>query len=235
VEFQTMFYGGLGGAILSLIISIIVYIKLNISEVIEDLTGFSFHKWVKKQRGRSRSKQEQNNKPITREIQPRRDVEMEVAGSGSVDATEILDEEVPSSISIDSTELLGVEVSSSVSADSTELLGTEIPSSVNDDSTEQLEAEVPPSVNVDATELLESKVTTLDVADATELLAKAESDETELLLGDDAETKLLSIGIDETMLLNEGMEETTVLTAPVSDSKFLKERDVVIVHTKATI
>ncbi|WHY76952.1 hypothetical protein QNH20_23150 [Neobacillus sp. WH10] len=215
MDYQTIFYGGLAGSILSLIISIVVFIKLNISEVIEDLTGFSFHKWVKKQRGRSRSKQEQNNKPITREIQPRRDVEMEVAASSSVDSTELLDAEVPSSVSIDSTELLG----------------TEIPSSINDDSIEQLEAVVPSSVNIVATELLEEKIT----ADATELLAKADSDETELLSGDAVETELLSTGIDETELLNEGMEETTVLTAPVSDSKFIKERDVVIVHTNATI
>ena len=215
MDYQTIFYGGLAGAILSLIISIIVFIKLNISEVIEDLTGFSFHKWAKKQQGRSRSKQEQNNKPITREIQPRRDVEMEVAASGSVDETALLDAEVLSSVSIDSTELLGTEFSSSI----------------NEDSTEQLDAEVPSSVNVDATELLEEKIT----ADVTELLAKADLDETELLSGDAAETELLSIGVDETVLLNEGMAETTVLTAPVADSKFIKERDVVIVHTNATI
>ncbi|QCJ44165.1 hypothetical protein FAY30_20895 [Bacillus sp. S3] len=202
MEYQTIFYGGLAGAILSLIFSIILYIKLNISEVIEDLTGFSFHKWAKKLQGHSRSKQVQHNKPITREIQPRRDVELEVAVSGSVAATELLTAEEASAASVDSTELLGVE---SGTSDSTELLGVEPTTS-------------------DSTELLEVK------------FGAGEQDETELLAEHAAATELLSAETgDETVLLNDVLEETTVLTGPASDSKFLKELDVVIVQTNDTI
>ncbi|MBO0961670.1 hypothetical protein J1P26_18355 [Neobacillus sp. MM2021_6] len=170
MNFQLMFYGGIAGAILSLILSIIVFIKMNISEVFEDLTGFNIHKWAKKWQQRRRSRQEQFNKPITREIQPRRDVELEVAvtGTGS-------------------------------DGDSTELL--------------------------------------IEAAAPTELLAEAEAaaDETEPLSTDAAATELLFVESDETEWLTEEAEETTVLAESGSTSHFRKERDVVIVHTDATI
>ncbi|WML41265.1 hypothetical protein RCG19_06305 [Neobacillus sp. OS1-2] len=168
MNFQLMFYGGIAGAILSLILSIIVFIKMNISEAFEDLTGFSIHKWAKKWKQRRRSRQEQFNKPITREIQPRRDVELEVAVTGS-------------------------------DGDSTELL--------------------------------------IEAAAPTELLTEAEAaaDETELLATDAAATELLFVGSDETEWLTEEAEETTVLAESGSISHFRKERDVVIVHTDATI
>ena len=183
MNFQLMFYGGIAGAILSLILSIIIFIKWNISEAFEDLTGFSIHKWAKKLQQRRRARQEQFNKPITREIQPRRDVELEaVVTGGNADSTELLTE----------------------AADATELLA---------------------EVAADET----------GAAASTEPLIDAVADETELLSGDAAETELLSVELDETELLNEGAEETTVLSEPVSASYFIKERDVVIVHTDATI
>ncbi|EKN71489.1 hypothetical protein BABA_01270 [Neobacillus bataviensis LMG 21833] len=182
MNFQIMFYGGIAGAILSLILSIIVFIKFNISEAFEDLTGFSIHKWVKKLQQRRRSRQEQFNKPITREIQPRRDVELEAVVTGGADATELL------------AEAAAVETSD---AASTELL--------------------------------------TEAAASTELLAEAAIDETELLASDAAATELLSVESDETELLNEEAEETTILSEPVLTSYFIKERDVVIVHTDATI
>lgn len=92
MEYQVMLYGGVAGAIVSLIITITVYIKLNISEAIEDLTGFRFSKFMKKLAS-SRSKQEQTEKPITNEIKLRRDVGLEVAAASSVEATELLMEE----------------------------------------------------------------------------------------------------------------------------------------------
>src|SRR5690606_6084519 len=51
MEYQIMFYGGLAGAVITLIISIIVYMKLQISQVIEDITGGRFKR--KKANGRS--------------------------------------------------------------------------------------------------------------------------------------------------------------------------------------
>ncbi|MFJ7729568.1 hypothetical protein ACIQXV_26145 [Neobacillus sp. NPDC097160] len=207
MEYQTMFYGGLSGAALSLILAIIVFIKLNISEVFEDVTGFSVRKWVKKLQASSRSKQEQNHKPITREIQPRHDVELEVAVSGSVEATELLEAVDPSSGSVEATELLEAEAPSIGGIESTELLDAK-------------------SSSHETTELLSEADT-----EATELLSK-ESPVTEILTMGNDETELLS---DETELLSEATEETTVLTGPASESQFIKERDVVIVHTNATI
>ncbi|MFK9090267.1 hypothetical protein [Bacillus salipaludis] len=207
MEYQTMFYGGLAGAALSLILAIIVFIKLNISEVFEDVTGFSVRKWVKKLRASSRSKQEQNHKPITSEIQPRHDVELEVAVSGNVEATELLEAVVPSSGEGGAKELLEAEAPTIDGVESTELLDAQ-------------------SSSHETTELLSEAVVV-----ATELLS-TDTPETELLtLGKD-ETELLS---DETELLSEATEETTVLTGPAADSQFIIERDVVIVHTNATI
>lgn len=203
MEYQTLFYGGLAGAILSFIISIVMFIKLNISEVFEDLTGFSFHKWAKRPKGRSRSKLVQNNKPITREIQPRRDVELEIAAPGNVEATE----------------LLAADVSPSGSAEATELL----------------RAEFFPSNSTESTELLFSEEAAAASADTTEHLAAANADETEPLAEDAAETELLSMEIGTTVLLNEEMEETTLLSEPAANSNFMIERDVLIVHTNATI
>ncbi|MFJ5713571.1 hypothetical protein [Neobacillus sp. NPDC093127] len=209
MEYQTIFYGGLAGAILSLIISVILFIKLNISEVIEDLTGFSFHKWVKKLKAHSRSKGEQSVKPITREIQPRRDVELEVAASGEVDATELL-----TAAADDETEFLA-----SADADATELLEAS-----DTDVTEFL-------AEADATELLAAAADTK----VAEFLAAADADETELLEEAAAETELLAIGIEETVLLDVAIEGSSVLTGSASESKFIIERDVVIVHTNAAI
>ncbi|MFF2448941.1 hypothetical protein ACFVSW_17810 [Neobacillus sp. NPDC058068] len=215
MEYQTIFYGGLAGAFLTLMISIFLFLKLNISEVIEDLTGFSFHKWVKKLKGRARSKREQSVKPITREIQPRRDVEMEVAiTTGGVDATELL-----AAADDDETELLAA----APDTDETELLAA----APDTDETELLAA----APDTDETEFLAAAPDT----DETEFLAAADADVTELLADDAAATELLSIENDETVLLDEATEETSVLTGPDSESEFIIERDVVIVHTNATI
>jgi len=207
--YQIMFYVGIAGALLTLIISIIVFIRLNISEVIEDLTGFSLHKWVKKLKAGGRSKQEQKMKPITREIQPRRDVDLEVAVSGSVEATELLEAEGFSFDSSEATELLQAESAATLDADATELL-TE--------------------TDADETGFLPEAD-----EDETELLVEANEDETQLLTEDDSETELLSSEIDETVLLNEEMDETTILSNPPSASIFIIERDVVIVHTNRNI
>jgi len=168
--YQIMFYVGIAGALLTLIISIIVFIRLNISEVIEDLTGFSLHKWVKKLKAGGRSKQEQKMKPITREIQPRRDVDLEVAVSGSVEATELLEAEGFSFDSSEATELL-----TETDADETGFL----PEADEDETELLMEA------NEDETQLL-----TEDDSE-TELLS-SEIDETVLLNEEMDETTILS-------------------------------------------
>lgn len=64
-----MFYGGLAGAVITLIISIIVYMKLQISQVIEDITGGRFKR--KKANGRS-SYETAETKRTTSEIKLRK-------------------------------------------------------------------------------------------------------------------------------------------------------------------
>src|SRR5690606_9293274 len=69
MEYQIMFYGGLAGAVITLIISIIVYMKLQISQVIEDITGGRFKR--KKANGRS-SYETAETKRTTSEIKLRK-------------------------------------------------------------------------------------------------------------------------------------------------------------------
>lgn len=72
MQYQIMFYGGLAGAIITLSISIYVYIKLNISQVIEHLTGFSFRKTSKKWRRNNNQDGAKSEKRTTNEIKIRK-------------------------------------------------------------------------------------------------------------------------------------------------------------------
>ena len=95
MQYQIMFYGGLAGAIITLSISIYIFIKLNITQVIEHLTGFSFRKLSKNMRKNNRQNREVSVKLTTNEIKIRKKVvEQEQAWSGTVAATELLNNEV---------------------------------------------------------------------------------------------------------------------------------------------
>lgn len=95
MQYQIMFYGGLAGAIITLSISIYIFIKLNITQVIEHLTGFSFRKLSKNMRKNYRQNREVSLKLTTNEIKIRKKVvEQEQAWSGTVAATELLNNEV---------------------------------------------------------------------------------------------------------------------------------------------
>ena len=50
MEYQIMLYGGMAGAVITLIISIILYVKMGIAQVVEDLTGISLRKRLHKKR-----------------------------------------------------------------------------------------------------------------------------------------------------------------------------------------
>ena len=60
-----MFYGGMAGAMITLIISIILYVKMGIAQVVEDLTGISLRKRLHKKR---KAQDESNQKRLTKEI-----------------------------------------------------------------------------------------------------------------------------------------------------------------------
>ncbi|MGJ7922736.1 hypothetical protein [Neobacillus sp. LXY-4] len=91
--FQIMFYGGLAGAVITLAISIFVYIKMNITQVIEHLTGVRFHKKNKKQQRVYIRKLNESGKRTTNEIRIRKKVvEQDRAWSEAVAATELMNE-----------------------------------------------------------------------------------------------------------------------------------------------
>lgn len=130
MQYQIMFYGGLAGAVITLSISIYIYIKLNITQVIEHLTGFSFRKLSKNMRknyGQSREVTEKRT--TTNEIKIRKKVvEQEQAWTGGVAATELLKNE-----GVESTALLyddGVEETSLLSEETTLLTLDEAETSI---------------------------------------------------------------------------------------------------------
>lgn len=64
-----MFYGGLAGAVITLIISIIVYMKLQISQVFADITG---NRFMRKKQNNRVSLEAQETKRTTSEIKLRK-------------------------------------------------------------------------------------------------------------------------------------------------------------------
>ncbi|MEH7115080.1 hypothetical protein V7124_22365 [Neobacillus niacini] len=108
MEYQIMFYGGMAGAIITLIISIILYVKMGIAQVVEDLTGISFRKRLHKKR---KAKEESNQKRLTQEIMLKKQYAREAAASQE---TELMS-------SIEETALLGddgyIEETSLLTAD----------------------------------------------------------------------------------------------------------------------
>jgi hypothetical protein len=89
--YQIMFYGGLTGAVIALAVSILVYIKMNITQVIEHLTGFRFRKNSKKSRNNQIKPNNVGEKRTTKEIQIRKKVsEQEQAWAEAVAATELI-------------------------------------------------------------------------------------------------------------------------------------------------
>jgi hypothetical protein len=78
MEYQIMLYGGMAGAVITLIISIILYVKVGIAQVIEDLTGMSLRKRRLK---RQKAQDESNEKRLTNEIMLKRKYPGEAAAS----------------------------------------------------------------------------------------------------------------------------------------------------------
>jgi hypothetical protein len=93
MQYQIMFYGGLAGAIITLSISIYVYIKLNISQVIEHLTGFSLRKTSKKWRRSNNQDGAKSEKRTTNEIKIRKKVvDQDQAWAEALAATELMNQ-----------------------------------------------------------------------------------------------------------------------------------------------
>jgi hypothetical protein len=88
MEYQIMLYGGMAGTIITLIISIILYVKMDIAQVIEDLTGISLRKRLHKKK---KAQDESNEKRLTREIMLKKQYAGESAASQE---TELMSSEI---------------------------------------------------------------------------------------------------------------------------------------------
>lgn len=96
-----MFYGGLAGAVVTLIISVIVYMKLQISQVFADITGNRFKRKKKNDRI---SLEAQETKRTTSEIKLRKK-EVPVAASAEIKDTALMSQELKTSASIKETDM----------------------------------------------------------------------------------------------------------------------------------
>jgi hypothetical protein len=88
MEYQIMLYGGMAGALITLVISIILYVKMGIAQVVEDLTGISLRKRLNKKK---KAQDESNEKRLTREIMLKKQYAGEAAASQE---TELMSSEI---------------------------------------------------------------------------------------------------------------------------------------------
>lgn len=117
MTYQIMFYGGLAAALLTLIITIYVYVKMNIRRVISDLTGLKWKRPFGKKKSSTQSNEEKTR--TTNEIRLKK---QDMEGD---EVTELMEDEVAATALLDEsdveeTTLLSSEVDQE---DETTLLG----------------------------------------------------------------------------------------------------------------
>lgn len=216
-----MFYGGMAGAAITLVIAILAYVKLNIAQVITDLTGWNFPGAGRKARKTTRTQTDTSTKPTTKEIHVRKNVEKEVAAGEYVEPTEKM-----ASSQIEPTALMSQE-----SFKQTALLkqeGLEPTALLTQDGYE-------PTALLAETPQREAVAAGISAGQGnTTLLADAPTETT--ILSDWAETTVLTADPDETTLLDD-INETTLLTEeePEEEPRFQKQVDIMIVHSNIII
>lgn len=216
-----MFYGGLAVAVVALVIAVLTYVKLNIAQVITDLTGWNFPGAGRKARKTTASRQaDAITKPTTKEIHVRKNVDKEVAAGEYVEPTEKM-----ASGQIDSTALLSQE-----SFRNTALLkqeGLEPTALLSPDG-------LLPTALLKETPMRE----TVAAGVSSNLSGSHDSPTQTTILSDWNETTVLTADHDETTLLSEttlldDYEETTLLTE--EEPRFQKQVDIMIVHSNTII
>ncbi|WHX40426.1 hypothetical protein QNH36_22745 [Mesobacillus sp. AQ2] len=217
MAYQIMFYGGMAGAAVTLVIAITVYMKLNIAQVITDLTGWNWPGAGRKARKTTSKQTDTSTKPTTKEIHVRKNVEKEVAAGEYVEPTEKMASE-----KMDPTALLSQE-----SFKKTALLkqdGLEPTALLTQAGYEPtaLLAEVPVREPV-AAGVSTSQSTSHDSPTETTILS--EWNETTVLTAEPDD-------MDETTPLD-NINETTLLTE--EEPSFQKQVDIMIVHSKTII
>ena len=231
MAYQIMFYGGLAGAVIALVIAVLTYVKLNIAQVITDLTGWNVPGAGRKARKATTSRQaDTSTKPTTKEIHVRKNVDKEVAAgeyleptekmaSGQIEPTALLTQE-----SFKKTDLLkreNLEPTALLSPDGLEptALLKETP----------LREPVAAAVSSNLNGSHESPTQTTILSDWNEMtVLNADHDESTVLTADNDETTLLG----ETTLLDD-FDETTLLTE--EEPRFQKQVNIMIVHSNTII
>jgi hypothetical protein len=210
-----MFYGGMAGAAITLVIAILAYVKFNIAQVITDLTGWNFPGAGRKARKTNSKQTDTSTKPTTKEIHVRKNVEKEVAAGEYVEPTEKM-----ASSQIEQTALMSQE-----SFKQTDLLkqeGLEPTALLNQE-------EYEPTALLSKTPQREAVAAGVSAGQGnTTLLADAPTETT--ILSDWDETTVLTV--DETTLLDD-INETTLLTE--EEPRFQKQVDIMIVHSNTII
>jgi hypothetical protein len=228
LAYQIMFYGGMAGAAVTLVIAITVYLKLNIAQVITDLTGWNWPGAGRKARKTASKNIDTTTKPTTKEIHVRKNVEKEVAAGEYVEPTEKM-----ASGQMDPTALLSQE-----SFKNTALLKKE---------------GLDPTALLTPDGLEPTALLTPDGHEATGLLAEtpkrepvaagvsagrnhpSESPTETTILSEWNETTVLTAepyDMDVTTLLDD-INETTLLTE--EEPRFQKQVDIMVVHSNTII
>jgi hypothetical protein len=209
-----MFYGGMAGAAITLVIAVLAYVKLNIAQVITDLTGWNWPGAGRKARKTNSKQVDTSTKPTTKEIHVRKNVEKEVAAGEYVEPTEKM-----ASGQIEQTALLSQE-----SFRNTALLKQE-----SLEPTALLTQD-----GLDPTALLaETPVREPVAAVASSNRSVFHDSPTETtILSDWDETTVLTADPDEITLLDD-MDETTLLTE--EEPRFQKQVDIMVVHSNTII
>jgi hypothetical protein len=223
LAYQIMFYGGMAGAAITLVIAILAYVKLNIAQVITDLTGWNFPGAGRKARKTTSKQTDTSTKPTTKEIHVRKNVEKEVAAGEYVEPTEKM-----ASSQIEPTALLSHESFKQTAFLKQE--GLEPTALLKQDGHEPtaLLAESPQRETVAVAASSSRNNTTFVSETQTETTILSEWNETTVLTADPDETSLLS-DMNETTLL----AETTLLTE--EEPRFHKQVDIMIVHSQTII
>lgn len=234
-----MFYGGMAGAAVTLVIAITVYIKLNIAQVITDLTGWNWPGAGRKARKTTSKQTDTSTKPTTKEIHVRKNVEKEVAAgeyveptekmaSGKMDSTALLSQE-----SFKNTDLLkqeGLDPTALLTPDGLEPTALLMPDLHEATGLLTKEGQQPAAIQTPKREPVAAAVSAgRDHSDSpTETTILSDWNETTVLTANPDETTLLN----ETTLLDD-IDETTLLTE--AEPRFQKQVDIMIVHSNTII
>ncbi|MDY2630631.1 MAG: hypothetical protein SOV85_04675 [Clostridium sp.] len=212
MKYEIMFYGGLVITLITLILAIISFLKLNVAEALCDLVGINF----KAKRISKSNKEKRKYSNLSRRIKPditvRKEKKNNIDNNAIVDNKNIKPRYDYNNLDEESTTLLNEENTTLLDEEGTSIL---------EDSTTLLEDESTTMLDEENTTLLEDESTTMLEDENTTLL-----DEEFTTLLDGEETTIISDDLEETMLIEDDNG--------FSD-EFIKEVDIVLLNSDEII